>query len=142
MTNSKDLQQIMKEIGSIQLKGAALGWSGRQTYEEYKGLLPPEVTLVNFPSKCLNCAGYALDFTHSTSNPQERLSKDYEKVHGPKDADIYIMYIAEDWVHMGKVLNEDTAISKWAWFEPVFIHPILFFSGGWDRIDYFRKKDL
>ena len=139
MTNSQNLQQIMDKIWEIKIKGAALGWSGRQTYEAYKDLLPPEVTLIDFPSQSLNCAGYALGLNHSTSDPMYFLELGYRKVDLPEQADVYMMFKGDDWIHLGKVVGKGIAISKWAWEEPIFKHPLSFHPGPWDNIQYFRK---
>ncbi|MDP3026914.1 MAG: hypothetical protein Q8N63_04345 [Nanoarchaeota archaeon] len=138
----KNLQEVMEEISSIRLKGTALGWSAQQTFEAYKNLLPLEVTLVEFPSKNLNCAGYALDLNHTTSNLTGYLERDFNQVDSSKNANIYVLYFHEDWIHAGKIVDDKTAVSKGGWFEPVFKHPILFYPRSWDEIKYFRRKGV
>lgn len=142
MANSKNLQEAMEEISRIRLRGTALRWSAQQTFEVYKNLLPIEVTLVDFPSRNLNCVGYALDLNHTTSDLVGHLERDFGQVDCPKNANIYVMYFHEDWIHVGKVMEDRTALSKWGWFEPIFKHPILFYPGSWEEIKYFKREGV
>lgn len=132
----------MDEIWQIQLRATALGWDRRQTYEAYKPLLPPEVTLLDFPSGSLNCAGYALDLGRTTSEPETYLDQDYEEVNFAARGGVYVLYRGEDWIHMGKIISEDLAISKWGWTDPIFEHPIEFYPCPWDKCKFFRRKIL
>ena len=139
MINSNNLQEVIEEISRIRLRGTALGWSARETFEAYRHLLPPEVTLVDFPLGNLNCAGYALDY-HTTSDLTGHLERDFDQVDNPEKANIYVLYFYGDWIHAGKVVDDRTAISKWGYLEPVFRHPIMVYPESWDKIKYFTKK--
>ncbi|MEA3343723.1 MAG: hypothetical protein U9Q92_06165 [archaeon] len=140
MTCQKELQRIMDEIWHIQLKATALGWSSRQKYEAYEHLLPPEVMMIDFPSTNLNCAGYALDLGRTTSEPETYLDKDYDEIDSALIGGIYVLYHGVDWIHLGKITDENRATSKWGWDDPIFEHPINFYPGSWNVCKYFKRK--
>jgi len=139
MTSQKDLGRIMGEIGDTMLRAIALGLGGRQEYESYKHLLPPEVTMISFPSGTENCAGYALDLGRSTSEPELYMGS-HDPVLFAMVGGIYVLSREGEWTHFGKIIGEDRARSKWGWAAPIFEHPIDFFPDRWDACEYFMRR--
>ena len=137
---SDELQEVRNKINYIMLEGVSSGLSGRERYERYKVFLTPEIEFVGFIPGNLNCAGYVLGMDSGTSDPEKHLYDDYEEISAPEPGGIYMVSYGDDWVHLGKVIDENTVISKWGWSGPVFIHPLEFYYFSWDSIQYFRKK--
>lgn len=143
MTSEAELHERNRRIWAIRLNPKYQ--TGEQRYHAYKDLLPHEVALIEFPQHTeLNCFLYL--FPQLRENP-DLLGLDnwlkargYVEVSSAKDAEVYVLYIDRNWVHIGKLLDEHTVISKWGWEEPVFRHPLTFQPLQYDTIKFFRKR--
>lgn len=122
------------------------GLKGREKYEAYKDSLPPNVEFVGLPEDALNCAGYALDLDRSTQDPAAFINADFDEVESPEGAEIYVLHpssertIEDNWIHIGKILEDGGAESKWGWTEPIFRHPITFYPSEYKKITYYKRK--
>lgn len=144
------LHEAAMKVREVMLKGTALGWTGERNYKEYKDMLPSEVIFVYFPEEEINCVGHALGLGRSSSDPYRHLWRDYEEVRSLEEADVYVLHNnggkdsdpRSTWVHMGKLVGNKLAESKWGWADPVFRHPISFYPGHYTDIKFFKRKEL
>ena len=145
MTNEQKLEEINRRILAIRLRGAAEGWTGEQTYHAYKDLLPLEVVLVDYPRSVvnlINCFLYLFPHVHEEPDNLNGWLKNhgYAEISSVSGAEIYVLYIKGNWVHIGRVLDVHTATSKWGREEPVFRHPLALQPLQYDTIEFFRKR--